>query len=129
MVEKKLKLGMKFLENESLEHLRKQKLQGHVIQSRAQWVQKGENISVIQNQELLLNKTIKKVELNNEQLFIINQKYLIILWLCNEKLYSENEDQITLRALEDLLDKSHVSKLQLETSKTLDENISEKRSF
>ena len=129
MVEKKLKLGMKILENESLEHLRKQKLQGHVIQSRAQWVQKGENISVIKNQELLLNKTIKKVELNNEQLFIINQKYLIILWLCNKKLYSKNEDHITLRDLEDLLDKSRVSKLQLETSKTIDENISQKRSF
>ena len=43
------------VKEESLEHLRKKKLQGHVIRSRAQWVEEGEkpiNIFVIWKQEM-----------------------------------------------------------------------------
>ena len=53
------------------------------------------------------------------------QKYLIVR-LFYEELYSKNGDHITHRDIEDLLDKSYVSKLQLKISNTLDENISEK---
>ena len=33
---------IRFRNSKKKEHLRKQKLQGHVIRSRAQWVEKGE---------------------------------------------------------------------------------------
>lgn len=50
-----------------LESLRKEKLQGHVIRSRAKWVEEGEiptKYTCSLESRNFLNKTIKKVELN-----------------------------------------------------------------
>ena len=66
--QEQLDLEMIEVKKESLEHLRKKKLQGHVIRSRAQWVEEGEKpTKYFCNLETrnFLNKTVKKVELGN----------------------------------------------------------------
>ena len=113
------------VKKESLEHLRKKKLQGHVIRSRAQWVEETEKpTKYFCNLETrnFLNKTFKKVKLGNGTI-IYNQSEIGLFY---EELYCKNEADLTQKDLEDFLDKSNVSKLQLKIFKTLDENISEK---
>ena len=77
--QEQLDLEMIEVKKESLEHLRKKKLQGHVIRSRAQWVEEGEKpTKYFCNLETrnVLNKTIKKVDLGNGTI-IYNQSEIL----------------------------------------------------
>lgn len=54
-----------------LEKVRKEKLQGHIIRSRAKWVEEGEKPSKYfcsLESRNFLNKTIKKVETHNNNI-------------------------------------------------------------
>ena len=58
------------LKKTELENHRKEKLQGHIIRSRAKWVEEGEKATkYFCNLETrnFLNKTIKKVELDENR--------------------------------------------------------------
>ena len=119
-----LDLEMIEVKKESLEHLRKKKLQGHFIRSRAQWVEEGEKpLKYFCNLE---KQNYQKVELGNGTIIYNQSEILEHVRLFYEELYCKNEADLTQKDLEDLLDKSNVNKLQLKISKTLDENISEK---
>ena len=127
-----LDLEMIEVKIESLEHLGKKKLQGHVIRSRGQWVEEGgKPTKYFCNLEtkFFLNKTIKKVELGNGTIIYNQSEILKHVRLFYEELYCKNEADLTQKNLEDPLDKSNVSKLQLKISKTLDENLYKKKKF
>ena len=114
--QEQLDLEMIEVKKKSIKHLRKKKLQGHVIRSRAQWVEEGEkSTKYFCNLESrkFLNKTIKKVELGNGKIIYNQSEIPEHVRLFYEELYCKNEADLTQKDLEDLLDKSNVSKLQL----------------
>lgn len=76
-----------------LESLRKEKLQGHVIRSRAKWVEEGEKPSKYfcsLESRNFLNKTIKKVEMDENTTIYDQSEILQQVKIFYKSLYTLN---------------------------------------
>ena len=80
-----------------LENLRKEKLQGHIIRSRAKWVEEGEKpTKYFCNLERrnFLNKTIKKVELEENRTIYNQSEILQQIKIFYENLYTCKDSEL-----------------------------------
>lgn len=110
-----------------LERVRKEKLQGHIIRSRAKWVEEGEKPSKYfcsLESRNFFNKTIKKVEINDK---IINDQFEILdqVRTFYKTLYASKDSDTIDSNLDDLIQNLGVPKLDKNTSKVLEGSISE----
>ena len=135
-----------------LENLRKEKMEGHAIRSRARWIEEGEKPTrYFCNSEKrnYLNKTIKKLEVEGNRMIydqaeILNEvkklevegNHMIYdqAEILNEvkrfyqNLYANKDSELLDLDLEDII-KNQVPKLDKHTSEALERPISEKEIF
>jgi exonuclease III len=111
----------------SLEQLRKQKLQGHMVRSRARWVEEGEKPTKYfchLESRNFLNKTIKKVETPEKilynQLDIMNEVRRFY-----QSLYQNTDTEIIDVDLADILTSNDIPKLENNQICDLEKNIDE----
>ena len=111
----------------ALESIRKEKMQGHIVRSRARWVEEGEKpTKYFCNLESrnFINKTIKRVDDGHttfhEQFEILNQVKSFY-----EALYLDKDAELTAVDLDNIIDSSNIKKLDEHISHLLDKNIVE----
>ena len=111
-----------------LENVRKEKLQGHIIRSRAKWVEEGEKPSKYfcsLESRNFLNKTIKKVETQEGQVIYDQSQILHHVKDFYETLYSCKDSDLVDINLEDIIKSSGIPKLEKTVQNSLDEMISD----
>ena len=111
----------------ALESIQKEKMQGHIVRSRARWVEEGEKpTKYFCNLESrnFINKTIKRVDDGHttfhEQFEILNQVKSFY-----EALYLDKDAELTAVDLDNIIDSSKINKLDEDISHLLDKNIVE----
>lgn len=110
-----------------LEKVRKEKLQGHIIRSRAKWVEEGEKPSKYfcsLESRNFLNKTIKKVETHNNNIIYDQCDILHQVKIFYESLFSCKDSDLLDINLEDII-KTDILRLDTSTSVSLEGDISE----
>lgn len=110
-----------------LEKVRKEKLQGHIIRSRAKWVEEGEKPSKYfcsLESRNFLNKTIKKVETHNNNIIYDQCDILHQVKIFYESLFSCKDSDLLDINLEDII-KTDIPRLDTSTSISLEGDISE----
>ena len=98
----------------ALENLRKEHLQGHMIRSRARWIEEGEKPSkYFCNLESrnFLNKTIKKIYVEDIGMVYEQTEILDNIRSYYEKLYKSTEPNLVDIRLENLLNNYNIPKL------------------
>lgn len=140
-MEEKLISDIEFLENEdydtnkdlleekkaSLEQLRKQKLQGHMVRSRARWVEEGEKPTKYfchLESRNFLNKTIKKVE-TPEKTYYNQLDIMTEIRGFYKSLYQNTDTEAMDVDLADVLPSNDIPKLQNNFTCNLEKNIDE----
>lgn len=101
-----------------LEKVRKEKLQGHIIRSRAKWVEEGEKPSKYfcsLESRNFLNKTIKKVETHNNNIIYDQCDILHQVKIFYESLFSCKDSDLLDINLEDII-KTDIPRLDTSTS-------------
>ena len=114
-----------------LENLRKEKMEGHAIRSRARWIENGEKpTKYFCNLEKrnYLNKTIKKLEVDGNRIIYDQVEILNEVKCFYENLYSNKDSELSDLDF-DIFIKEHVPKLDIHTSESLDKTFSEKEIF
>ena len=113
---------------QALENIRKEKLQGHFIRARALWVEEGERPSHYfchLESRNFTNKTIHKLETDNN-MCLQNQSDILKECKCfYEKLYSDKEEYIEDIDLNARLDSYDIPKLNENEALELEQPISE----
>ena len=113
----------------ALEKLRKEKLLGHMVRSRAQWLEEGEKPSkYFCNLESrnYLNKTIKKIEA--EDIGTLHEQGEILDYVKKyyEKLYASVDTNLVKIDLDNIISNYNSPKLEKELSNGLEEAFLEK---
>lgn len=89
-----------------LENIRKEKMEGHMIRSRAKWVEEGEKptryFCNLENRNYL-NKTIKKLELDGNSMIYDQARILDEVKKFYENLYTEKDSELLDLDLEDII--------------------------
>ena len=113
----------------ALENIRSEKLQGHMIRSRARWVEEGEKPSkYFCNLESrnYLNKTIKKIQLEDTSTLYKQSDILDNVKKYYETLYTNNGLNLIKVDLENIISDYNSPKLDINISKNLEGDILEK---
>ena len=113
-----------------LESLRREKLQGIMVRSKAQWVEEGEKPTrYFCNLESrnYLNKTIKKIEVDGKGTIYEQKDILKEVQSFYQNLYKSKEDEICDINLAHLFENSdiHIPKLDRQISNDLEREITE----
>ena len=109
--------------------MRKQKLQGHFVRSRARWIEQREKpTKYFLNLESrnFLNKTIKRIELEGKDIIYKQSSILNYVKEYYEILYTSLNSDITNIDLEEIID-CEIPKLEPNDSTSLDKDISERK--
>lgn len=112
-----------------LENLRKEKLQGHIIRSRAKWVEEGEKpTKYFCNLERrnFINKTIKKVELEENRTIYNQSEILQQIKIFYENLYTCKDSELIDINIAEVIKLSDIPRLDKHTAESLEGNVSEK---
>ena len=121
--------NLAILENKkkTLENLRKEKLKGTIIRSKAVWVDEGEKpTEYFCNLEArnYINKTIQKLDVEGKGIIRNQEQILLEVKTFYEKLYGINEDLMDVN-LAEILQPFNVPKLDRTTADPLEECITE----
>ena len=114
---------------QALESLRKVKLQGHFVRSRAKWVELGEKPSKYfchLESRNFLNKTIKKVDTMRGEIIYNQSEILNSIKIFYEKLYENVDHELVETDIPNVISSPSVPCLDKDTAKRLDEYITEK---
>ena len=112
----------------ALENFRKEKLQGHMIRSRARWVEEGEKPSKYfcsLESRNYLNKTIRKIELEDAQTIFNQSDILQNIKLFYETLYRNNDSNLIDIELNNIISENNTPKLDIHSAKKLEKDIVE----
>ena len=124
-------IAVNILENKKseLEELRKEKMKGHVIRSRAQYLSDGEKATKyfcsLENKNYI-EKTVKKLVLNNNQCITDQHKILKEMQTFYTKLFQNCDSDLSDIELDELLEDYDVNKLNECDSQALTGKLTEK---
>jgi hypothetical protein len=111
-----------------LEKIRKEKMQGHIIRSRAKWVEEGEKPSKYfcsLESRNFLNKTIKKVEVEEDKVIYDQSDILHHVKLFYENLYFCKDSDLLDVDLEDIIKTPDVPRLDKTAINSNGDKVSE----